>query len=155
MRLKKDILVATACVALLTVALPGCGERTPNADVNTPASTTPGQALPPARVITGVVTYAGTAKSLHQIIVVASRSGEQSPAFSTVIKQPGTYTISGVTDGSYFLSGFMDMGDDMGPPGATEPFGYYDANGDGRTDEVVMNGGKGLAGINIDLQDAK
>jgi hypothetical protein len=47
----------------------------------------------------------------------------------------------------------MDLGDDMGPPGATEPVGIYDANGDGTADQATMQGGTGLTGIDIALKD--
>ncbi len=83
------------------------------------------------------------------------RTGEQAPAYSTVIRQPGPYTISNVTDSTYLLSAFMDLGDDMGAPQPNEPSGAYDQNGDGKGDEVAMKDGKGLTGIDITIRDPK
>ena len=112
-------------------------------------------AAPAARTISGRITYEGTVQPLHQIVIVANRQGEQAPAYSTILRQPGPYSIPNVTDASYTLIAFMDLGDDMGPPGANEPYGTYDANADGKPDEVVIKDGKGLAGVDIAVRDRK
>jgi hypothetical protein len=43
----------------------------------------------------------------------------------------------------------------MGAPLPNEPVGAYDANGDGKPDDVAMKGGKGLGGMDITLSDQK
>ena len=140
-----------ACLAALIMLLPGCssGETTATA----PGTITPTTPTVPSRTISGTVSYSGNVKSSHQIIIVANRMGEQTPAYSVILRNPGPFSISDVTDATYTLIAFMDLGDDMGPPGADEPSGFYDGNGDGKADVVIMTEGKGLAGIDITLTD--
>ena len=114
---------------------------------------TPTAAGPVAKTVSGTITYAGSVSPTHQIIIVLNRQGEQAPANSTVVAKPGPYSIGGVADGTYSISAFMDLGDDMGPPGANEPAGIYDKNGDGTADALTIQGGVGLAGIDIALKD--
>lgn len=144
MKLKRRMLVSVACLALLMMSLAGCGSSEKTA---TPTPT------PVPRTISGRISYEGNIQPTHQIIVVAGRQGEQNPAYSAVIRQPGLYTISNVTDATYTIFAFMDVGDDMGPPQPNEPAGYYDADGDGKGDVVVLKDGKPLTGIDITLRD--
>ena len=149
MRPRSSMSTVVVVISTLVVLLVGCAG-------NKETTSTPVSTNPPSRSITGVVTYAGNVSPTHQIIVVAGRIGEQgSPAYSAVLKQPGAYTISNVTDASYNIFAFMDLGDDMGSPQPNEPSGYYDLNKDGQGDEVIMIDGKGLTGINITLYDPK
>ena len=143
--------IVVAVSLLVAMSLPGCGKNDGNSSTNSTTVSTASQ----TRIISGAISYSGSVTPIHQIVIVANRVGEQSPAYSVVIKQLGPYTIGGVTDGTYSLSAFMDLGDDMGPPGANEPSGFYDLNGDGKADEVVMKDGKGLTGINVTLRDTK
>jgi hypothetical protein len=141
-----------ACLALLMASLAGCagGNETDNSGTSTPTQTVP---TPTPRTISGTVSFTGAAKPAHQIIVVAGRAGEQSPAYSAVIKELGPYTISNVTDASYTLFAFVDLGDDMGAPQADEPSGAYDLDGNGQADPVTMKDGKGLTDIDINLHE--
>jgi hypothetical protein len=107
------------------------------------------------RTISGKIIYNGKNQPIHQIIVVANRQGQQAPAYSTIIRQPGPYTLGNVADATYTITAFMDLADDMGPPGPNEPVGTYDTNGDGKSDLVTMKDGKGLAGIDVTLRDPK
>lgn len=111
-------------------------------------------AAPQARTLSGSVAYSGS-KAPHQVVIVATRVGEQAPAYSAVIRQLGAYSIPNVADGTYVVSAFMDMGDDMGPPGADEPSGVVDKDGDGKADQIVVKDGKGPAGLDIALRDPK
>ncbi len=151
MRFKTGIAVSLTCFALLTVLLVGCGggQQTP------PPQPTKGPGPFPPRSINGQVSYTGSVKPGHQIIVVATRTGEQSPAYSAIIKQPGTYQISNISDATYKIFVFIDLGDDMGPPQANEPSGYYDPNGDGTADDVIIKDGKPVSGVDITLRDPK
>src|SRR4030043_1058928 len=136
---RKIAIMAIGCLLILMASLLGCGGK--------------GSSIPQDRTISGKISYTGPVNPTHQIVVVAGRVGEQDPAYSTVLQQPGTYTLSNVTDASYYVFAFMDLGDDMGPPEANEPNGYYDSNGDGQGDQVIMIDGKGLTNIDITLQD--
>ena len=144
-----------ACLALLMTALSGCAGGKGAEDTGKQAPVPAAPPTPQARTISGSVSYAGTINPTHQIVIVAGRVGEQSPAYSAVLKQPGTYTLSNVTDGSYTIFAFMDLGDDMGAPQTNEPSGSYDSNGDGQGDQVVMIDGKGLIQIDMVLRDPR
>ena len=150
MKLGASMLLAVSCLAVTVIALSGCGGKGTSA-TSTPTQTT--SPAPPLRTISGKVSYTGTIKPTHQIIVVANRSGEQSPAYSVILQKPGSFTFSNVSDASYSIFAFMDMGDDMGPPQSNEPSGYYDQNTDGKSDQVIIQDGKGIAGIDITLKD--
>ena len=106
---------------------------------------TPTAAGPVAKTVSGTITYAGSVSPAHQIIIVLNRQGESAPAYSTVVAKPGPYSIGGVADGTYSITAFMDLGDDMGPPGTAEPIGTYDV--------LTMQNGQGLTGIDITLKD--
>ena len=139
-------LLAAGVISASTLA--GCGGSSATSN-----PTSGGPAGPAAQTIAGTVSYTGTTSPTHQIIVVAVREGEQAPAYSAVIAKPGPYSLTGVADGKYLISAFMDLGDDMGPPGANEPAGVYDASKDGTADPAVIQGGVGLAGVDIELKD--
>jgi hypothetical protein len=138
---RKILSVAVAALAIAVLA--GCGGGSP--------ATSTAAAQP--RTISGTVSYTGSVSAAHQIIVVATRQGEQTPAYSAVLKKPGGYTFSSVTDGTYFVIAFMDLGDDMGAPLPNEPYGVYDTSGDGQLDTVVVSGGQAVTGVDITLVD--
>jgi uncharacterized cupredoxin-like copper-binding protein len=106
-----------------------------------------------ARTISGRISYAGKALAGHKIVIAVNRQGESAPAYSATLTKLGEYSISGVTDGSYSVVAFIDVGDDMGPPKADEPAGTYDPDGNGTPDLVVMVNGGGGQGIDIVLKD--
>jgi hypothetical protein len=142
------VIMAAIGISLLALLPAGCSN-------GAGTTSTPGTSTPPNRAITGQVTYAGNVKPAHQIIIVVMRKGEQAPAYSAVISKPGSYTINNVADAIYTAFAFMDLGDDMGSPQPNEPSGYYDANGDGKGEDIIMQDGKGLNGIDILLADPK
>lgn len=148
MKSRLTMSTVAAGISILAVLLAGCGG-------GTGTTPTPGTSNPPNRVLSGQVTYAGKISPAHQIIIIVSRIGDQAPAYSTVIGKPGSYTINNVSDSTYTVFAFMDLGDDMGPPQPSEPLGSYDPNGDGKSDEIIVKDGKGLTGINITLLDPK
>ncbi|MBI2847893.1 MAG: hypothetical protein HY662_01060 [Chloroflexi bacterium] len=155
MKLKTGLAIVIVCLAVFMTALSGCAGGKGTQDTGKPAPVPTAPLTPQARTISGRISYAGTISPTHQIVIVAGRVGEQSPAYSTVLKQPGTYTISNLTDASYNIFAFMDLGDDMGAPLPNEPSGYYDSNGDGKGDQVIMIDGKGITQIDITLNDPK
>ena len=148
MKIRSVMATTVTGISVLAVLLVGCGG-------GTGTTSTPGTSSPLNRVLSGQVTYAGKISPAHQIIIIVSRIGDQAPAYSTVIGKPGSYTINNVSDSTYTVFAFMDLGDDMGPPQPGEPLGSYDSNGDGKSDEIIMKNGEGLSGINIALLDPK
>ena len=159
LRLKMWAFTAIA-LSLVLGMLGGCdsSQTTPvPAAGTTPAATAASTVAPTAapRTISGRISYAGSIQPTHQIVVVAVRQGEQAPAYSATVRQPGPYTLSNVTDATYQVTAFMDLGDDMGPPQPNEPTGAYDANGDGKPDEVIVKDGKAMTGIDIAIRDAR
>jgi hypothetical protein len=143
--MRMQSLLAGAVVTSL--ALSGCGGSS--------GSPQPSATLgPAAHTINGQVSYAGTVLDGHQIVVGAVLSGGSgAPAYSTVLSGPGAYSLTGVADGSYAVFAFIDQGDDMGAPQATEPLGWYDAATDGTADEVVMAEGAAAIGVDIAIVD--
>jgi hypothetical protein len=104
--------------------------------------------------ISGWISYTGSITTTHNVIVFASRLGEQGPpAYATVIFGVGPYTITGVAEYTYTIGAFMDLDGDMGPPEPDEPFGWYDPGGDGNPDQVIVNEGNPVTGIDIILHD--
>jgi hypothetical protein len=104
--------------------------------------------------ISGRISYTGHISPSHPIIVFVSRWGEQGPpSYSTVIPGAGFYTITNVAAYTYTVGAFMDLGDDMGPPQAGEPFNWYDPNGDGNPDVVIVRENEPLTAIDIVLHD--
>jgi hypothetical protein len=106
-----------------------------------------------ARTISGQISYGGSALGSHKIVVVVVRAGEAAPAYSTVVAKPGAYSIGNVSDASYTVMAFIDLGDDMGAPKADEPQGSFDAGGDGTPDPVVIQNGNAATNVNITLRD--
>jgi hypothetical protein len=109
---------------------------------------------PPSGSIAGRTSYAGAITGTHNIVILASRWGEQGPpAYFTVTYGTGPYTISQVADYTYTLAAFMDRDGDMGQPKPDEPVGWYDPNGDKSPDPVIVVGGVAVTDINIALRD--
>lgn len=134
-------------LVVLMLAAVGCsGPAAPSTATATP--------LPASRSVSGEISYAGAARANHKIIVVANRVGEQgAPAYSTSISGPGPFILLNVTDSTYNVFAFIDLGDDMGAPKPDEPAGWYDANGDGTPDAVVVQNGRPVTAVNITLRD--
>jgi len=136
-----------AGAVVTSLALGGCG----GSDGSPRQSASAG---PAAKTISGQIRYAGTALDGHKIIVVAVRAGSSGePGYSTTLSGLGAYVLNNVADGSYTVSAFIDLGDDMGPPQAAEPLGWYDTGGDGTADEVVVADGSPAAGVDIEIVD--
>ena len=101
------------------------------------------------RAIIGQISYAGT--QVGQILVDATRPGEQgiTSRYGIGMNNIGPYDMV-VRTGTYTVSAYMDTNyDNKQEP--NEPFGFYDANGDGKADEIVVKGE--VTGIDITLHD--
>jgi len=97
----------------------------------------------------GQISYAGT--QVGQILVDAIRPGEQdiTSRYGIGMDNIGPYDMV-VRTGTYIISAYMDTNyDNKQDP--NEPFGFYDANGDGKADEIIVRGK--VTGINITLRD--
>jgi len=104
--------------------------------------------------IRGRVSYSGRVTAAHNIVVFASRVGQEGPpAHSAVLPVAGPYTMTEVAGGAYTVAAYMDLGDDMGPPGPDEPFGWHAPSGDGTPDPVNVSVGNPAVGIDIVLRD--
>ena len=104
--------------------------------------------------INGVTYYYGSIAGTHEILIAAHPDPAQNPEASVHILSPGgAYALTGLQDGTYYLSAFLDVDDSGGgPPGPGEPEAWYDADGDGTPDPVVVTGGN-ITGIDIYLGD--
>ena len=104
--------------------------------------------------ISGVTYYYGSIAGTHEILIAAHPDPDQNPVASVHISSPGgAYALTGLQDGTYYLSAFLDVDDSGGgPPGPGEPEAWYDADGDTTPDPVVVAGGV-VTGIDIYLGD--
>lgn len=150
----RRICIATA----LLIAVTACGGDDSSSDETEAPSTDVVTTEPPPTIaatqdqtIAGTVSFDGDVGD-GVIIVFAVVVGSNSPPeYTAVLDAPGPYALTGVADGEYAVQAFLDSGDDRGPPEADEPQGFYDANGDGQPDIVVMTGGAGLIEIDFAL----
>ncbi len=101
------------------------------------------------RAIIGQISYAGA--HIGEVSVIATRPGEQGVTsfYAIGMNNLGPYDIH-VRTGTYIISAYMDTDyDNKQDP--NEPFGYYDGNGDGKADEIVVKGE--VTSIDITLHD--
>ena len=79
------------------------------------------------------------------IYVVASRTSDRDAinwsSQNDVLPSHGAFRIDELVEGKYYLIIFLDENRN-GVPNPGEPFGGYDANGDGVLDPVTLIGGK-------------
>jgi hypothetical protein len=138
---------------VLSLLLAGCAGSGP-APTGSPSGAPTGSAPPAARTISGEIHYAGNLLDGHAIVIVANRASEPGPpAYSAKITAPGPYSLTDVADGTYLITAFIDLGDDMGAPQANEPAGAYDVAGDGTPDLVEIAGGSAVTTVDIILAD--
>jgi hypothetical protein len=108
-----------------------------------------GGCTPQPRAIMGRISYAGT--QIGSVKVVAIRPGEQGvkSRYEVGMNDLGSYNMR-VRTGTYTISAYMDTDYDN-KQAPNEPFGYYDGNGDDKTDEIIVKGE--VTGIDIMLHD--
>jgi hypothetical protein len=100
--------------------------------------------------IEGTVTFWGDAGGGTEIEIGAFPSLNGPP--DEVVYVPvsgGAYSIP-ISDGTYYVAALMAPDGNFGPPRPEDVFVWYDANGDGITDQVTVSGGA-ATGIDIDL----
>jgi len=107
--------------------------------------------------ISGTVFYDGSLP-LSKIEVNAFLDPDGSPTKKGVIVEVGadyiTYVINDLTPGEYYVSAFVDIDGDGGPPLPDEPVGWYDNDADGIPDPVTVVGGETTPNIDITLEDS-
>jgi len=107
-----------------------------------------------AATISGTVTYTGDAGVTSPISVSAHLNPEDEPvAFAELIEAGDSYKIKGLPAGSYYISALLDIDNSGGPPDPGEPTAWYDSNGDGTPDPVIIELGDNVYLIDIDLFD--
>ena len=104
---------------------------------------------PQPRAIIGEIIYSGM--PIGKVIVVATRPGKEGIRSRYVIAMNnlGSYDIR-VSTGTYTVSAYIDT-DYNKNQDPHEPSGYYDGDGDGEGDEIVVRGE--VTGIDITLHD--
>ncbi len=108
-----------------------------------------------AGTISGTATYTGSLPVTGPIIVSAHLNLTDPPvATAPAINSGETYTVQGLSAGSYYLYAFLDANySGGGPPDPGEPGGWYDADTDGSPDLVTIAEGEDLTGKDIILID--
>jgi len=107
-----------------------------------------------AATISGTVSYTGDAGVTGPISVSAHLNPKDEPViFAELIEDGDTYKMKGFPAGSFYISAFLDIDNSGGPPDPGEPFAWYDENGDGTPDPVIVELGENIHFIDIDLFD--
>jgi len=99
--------------------------------------------------ISGEISYSGSATSTVYIAAFTDPELNSDPVFMTTITQPGSYTLSEVSDGTYYIISVMSNNPNQMLQ--TDPYGFW-----GTLDNltpVVVSGNNDVTGINISLID--
>ncbi len=99
--------------------------------------------------ISGEISYSGSATSTVYIAAFTDPELNSDPVFMTTLTQPGSYTISEVSDGTYYIISVMSNNPNQMLQ--TDPYGFW-----GTLDNltpVVVSGNNDVTGINITLVD--
>ncbi len=107
-------------------------------------------AVPPPTInISGSISYGGSRIGNIRVLAYTNSRFLGTPAYSTSITNPGNYTISNVTSGTYYLLSYRDSnGDGIKQP--NEAYGIYGSPG---SPTPVVVSGSSITGVNITLYD--
>ena len=135
---------------LVTVA----GGATTGIDIIVRDPPAPPPPTPPAGYISGQVTYLGSIAAGRPIHVEAHANQPGGSVVGAVdVPGPGgAYKIEHVAQGTYFVRVWLDANDNSNPDW-TDPNAWYDANGDGAPDPVILAGGAPVIGIDVSVID--
>lgn len=99
--------------------------------------------------ISGEISYSGSFTGTIYIALFTDPALNSDPSYVTTLSSPGSYTISDIADGTYYVVSVMtDNPDKML---FTDPYGFWGTL-DGFT-PVVISGNNDVTGINITLID--
>jgi glucose/arabinose dehydrogenase/photosystem II stability/assembly factor-like uncharacterized protein len=95
--------------------------------------------------IEGTVTYYGSLPDPQTIqLSVYTTTLQPLPApvaTAQTTSEERAYTLSGLDDGTYYVFAYLDIDDGSDYDPGDEPFAWYDYEGDGRADPVIVQGG--------------
>lgn len=105
-----------------------------------------------AATISGTVTLSGDTSITGPISISAHLDPGDPPVVSIDDAEAGdSYKLKGFPAGTYYISAYLDKNSSGGPPDEGEPAAWYDANGDGVPDPVVVELGDNLHDKDIHL----
>ncbi len=102
-----------------------------------------------AASISGTISYAGASTGQVSIFAFTDTTSGHAPAAIAAISAPGSYSITGLADGTYYLMSVM-TNRSLDNVAITDPWGYY---GTGHLSPVTLSGGADVFGIDITLAD--
>jgi len=97
--------------------------------------------------INGTISYSGTKQGIIYIALFTSPDYSGDPAYSTQINSPGTYTISNISPGTYYVAAYRDSNNNSDYDPEIDPVGIYENN------PITLSEGEIKTGINITLKD--
>jgi hypothetical protein len=97
--------------------------------------------------ISGTISYSGRKTGKINIGLFTSQNFSGTPVIGTQINSPGTYTISGIAPGTYYVAAYRDANGNNSYDPAIDPAGVYSGN------PITLNPGDTKTGINITLKD--
>ncbi len=103
----------------------------------------------PSNTISGTITYSGTKTGTINVEAYTRPVPRGSTASSTTITDFGPYSLSGLTDGTYFVFSYIDSDGD-GRMGPREAWGYMGYPG---TPAPITVSGSDVAGVDFSLYD--
>lgn len=105
--------------------------------------------------INGTITCSGNLETNASTVFVDlwKNSYEGEPDASLHIECDDSYTFNDLEDGTYFVASWLNLyGPESGPPDDGEPFEWYDPDGNGEPDGIIITGGSEATDIDIDLE---
>jgi len=99
--------------------------------------------------ISGEISYSGSSTGTIAIVVFDTPTLNSSPVFMSTLTQPGSYTLSDVADGTYYIISIMTENLEEILP--TDPYGFWGTIEN--LTPVVIAGNDSVTGINIALID--
>ncbi len=98
-------------------------------------------------MVSGTVSYEGVSTGNINVGLFTTSDFTQLPAYGTQISRPGSYNISNVAPGTYYVAAYMDVDRDNVWDQGEEPSGVYTGN------PLSLAAGQQLTGINITLKE--
>ncbi len=103
-----------------------------------------------AGTISGNISYTGTQTGKIVVVAFADSTFRGSPTATAELNSPGSYLITGVSDGTYYFISIM-FTDSTGVIKLTDPWMVYWA--EGKITPVTITGGGNFSGVDMTLVD--